>query len=422
MAYLKYIRMRWVMLAAAVLLMALIYVGPSHASLPTSTITGTITDPQGNPVYGRLTMQLPVAATFGGTIAVAPVVNSYAIVNGVIQPGPPLYDVNGLSPANLYYIGKVYDTAGNLILAGNYVVTGVSFNFGAAVPTTVTTSNISYTNPVALNVANTFTATQSFPQINDSAGTIASSGWERLNNADQICWRDANNTGDICMAAPVSPAGAAGVLTLPGITDTLVGRTTTDTLTNKTIAGAAVTGAFTGTGAFVPVTLLNSGTGASAATFWRGDGTWAAPSGSSVTTAYTTSNYTNNTGLFTNVTGLSFSVAANTNYQVSCNIDFSVSAATAIPAIQWTGPAAPTAVTYDLVGGTNTTPQPNTRAATAFSTALNSQGVTNNALNYDMHTTMTLINGANAGTVQLQAEGQGAGTLTIFPASCTMAK
>lgn len=149
--------------ALAVLLMILFWARPGHAT--TTTLTGTIKDAFQNPVNGTLVLQLPVPAQDTSTntlVANSPI--SCRVINGSLSGCPPVFDVAGLQPQNLYYIASVYDSSGVKVLGGNFVITGFSFNLGAASPTNVTTSNISFINPASLTLSQTFTGSNAFTQ------------------------------------------------------------------------------------------------------------------------------------------------------------------------------------------------------------------------------------------------------------------
>lgn len=131
--------------------------------------------------------------------------------------------------------------------------------------------------------------------------------------------------------------------------------------------------------------------------------------------------YTNATTGFTTVVGgsgetLQSTVAANARFSATCQIMWQGSAATAGPQFQWTGPAAPTAVAASLTSPVTSTTFVQA-PATAFSSAMADAGAVSPTTNFVAIVTLGLINGANAGTVTLQAAASGIGTLTIQPGS-----
>lgn len=135
-----------------------------------------------------------------------------------------------------------------------------------------------------------------------------------------------------------------------------------------------------------------------------------------------TSQYTNSTTGFTNVAGgntIQFAVAASRNYTATCHLYYQ-SAATGGLNIEFTGPAAPTAVRYGLLLPITTGTAPISSEADAFGASLGAV-VGTAATNFDAIVSFSLVNGANAGTVNLLAKSSAAVQLQIQTGSfCTV--
>jgi hypothetical protein len=126
--------------------------------------------------------------------------------------------------------------------------------------------------------------------------------------------------------------------------------------------------------------------------------------------------YTNATTTFSNVTGLALPVNPSENYNWVCRITWQGTANTTGPKYQFTGPASPTAVAVGLHSPV-TASTFITASAVAFSSAVANSGTVTAATNFTDIISLGLLNGVNAGTVQLQAAANGVGTLTIQPGS-----
>lgn len=366
----------------------------SGTSTPVSTYSeSTLSSANANPIIlpsdGRATIFLTPSVSYKFVLAIA---------GDTTPPSSPIWSVDGVSavpPAGSATDTDVLGTAGETLAAGDAVAMSDGSGGG--------TAGRWYKADADLTNLSTAAQVVGFATVAISTG---SSGTIR---------RGGRITGLAGLTAGTTYyiSATAGALTSTGPTNARA-----ILQADSTTAGIVLTGEPYASTTLQGVVSIGAQTLAGVKTFSGAPVFQALPTGLGMPVfARLASNFTkNNSVTLADVTALSFTVAANETWAFEVVV-FGVSTVAADWKFDFTGPAAPTAV---FVGVTGSMDLPTTSAVNAFSSAFvaGAGGVQEQLIIRGL-----LRNGANAGTVQLQAAQNtlDVSTTTIFAESYLIA-